>query len=508
MGNFDDDLMDSSSSRKIRPQADGETGSPTVRKRPSISGMGDASKDAASHANERKSRDENATERKGRAENATEERRRRPATGKNSAAARNNSGAGRRPDASGRRPDSAGRKTDAGSRRPDASRRKVMRAKRLDKKKTRKFWIGVGIYTGVLLILAIIMLIHTGSVLKKYEKSQPDNAMSEFIKDFEDMVKNNTLVDNISLPASSEFEGKDIFANMYMAKFSGVSSYSFKKNESSYDTEKPVYDIYAGDDKVAQMTLSPKSTHVALAILTYMDWKIDKIEPVFSADTYNYTVAIPEGYTFTVNGIAVSDSYKTGNVYMNPDFTNVSQYVTMPKTVEYKITGFVNKPEIKVYNTSGSEVGYSIDENGNVTLGASGDAGDMPEARKESALEMAKLWDNFLTNDLSGSYHGLAQVQEILIEDSYYWNLASDYSTSADITFISDHTLANPAYTGVVVDNYIEYGENCYSCHIAFTKNMLLTGSGGARTDKIDSTFYFVNVGGKWAIADMIATTE
>ncbi len=120
----------------------------------------------------------------------------------------------------------------------------------------------------------------------------------------------------------------------------------------------------------------------------------------------------------------------------------------------------------------------------------------MPSDRKEEALNMAKIWDNFLTNDLSGAGHGLATVQQYLIEDSYYWNLAKDYSVSPDITFISDHVLSGNPYTGVVVDNYIEYNDNCYSCHIAFTKNMTLT-SGGARKDVIDSTFYFVKIPGK-----------
>ncbi len=56
--------------------------------------------------------------------------------------------------------------------------------------------------------------------------------------------------------------------------------------------------------------------------------------PVFSAKTTDYTVSILEGYTFTVNGITVSDDYKTGKVIENPDFANVSKYVTMPKSVE------------------------------------------------------------------------------------------------------------------------------------------------------------------------------
>ena len=203
----------------------------------------------------------------------------------------------------------------------------------------------------------------------------------------------------------------------------------------------------------------------------------------------------------------MSDDYKTGKVIDNPDFVNVSKYVTMPKSVEYKLTGFVNKPEIKIYNASGREVTANVDAKGNVSVAASGNSADMPSERKEEALNMAKIWDNFLTNDLSGSGHGLATVQQYLIEDSYYWNLAKDYASSADITFISDHTLSGNPYTGVTVDNYIEYNDDCYSCHIAFTKNMTLT-SGGARKDVIDSTFYFVKYDGRWAIADMIATTK
>ena len=48
-------------------------------------------------------------------------------------------------------------------------------------------------------------------------------------------------------------------------------------------------------------------------------------------------------------------------------------------------------------------------------MAASGNSADMPSERKEEALNMAKIWDNFLTNDLSGSGHGLATVSSILL---------------------------------------------------------------------------------------------
>lgn len=214
------------------------------------------------------------------------------------------------------------------------------------------YWTGLAVYAVILLILAICMIVYTGSCLKKYENSQSDKVMNDFINDFTKMAADKTLADNIELPASSEFEGKDTFVNMYMSELDGTTDYTYKKSEGSYNTEEPMYDIYADDKKVARMTLEAKDQHVVLGILTVFDWKIKSIEPVFSAKTNDYTVSIPEGYTFAVNGITVSDDYKTGKVIENPDYVNVSKYVTMPKSVEYKLTGFVNKPEIKIYNAS------------------------------------------------------------------------------------------------------------------------------------------------------------
>ena len=97
----------------------------------------------------------------------------------------------------------------------------------------------------------------------------------------------------------------------------------------------------------------------------------------------------------------MSDDYETGKVTENPDFVNVSKYVTMPKSVEYKLTGFVNKPEIKIYNASGSEVTANVDAKGNVSVAASGNSADMPSERKEENLKISKISDNILNNDIN-----------------------------------------------------------------------------------------------------------
>lgn len=368
-----------------------------------------------------------------------------------------------------------------------------------------KFFRGMCIYVMVMLVLAVVAFIYTMNSLKKYEKSLPDVVMNDYIKEFTDMVKDDTIERRIVLPESVEFEEKSKYVNTYVATLDKNGEYSFKRNADSYGNEEVVYDIYNNDKVVARMTIEPGKSHVLLAILTVNDWNIKKIEPVM--ESFSYTIPVYEGYSVTVNGIPVSEKYLVGTAVANPDFENVSAYTQMPKTVTYKIDNLVNQPVIVVKDPFGNEVECTLDNDKKVATCKYDTAQKMPTDRYNEALSMVKVWENFLTNDLPGAAHGLATVQQYLIKDSYYWNLAKQYSVSPDITFISNHTIKNPPYTDLVVDEYIAYSEDCYSCHIKFTKNMLLS-NGNSSTDKIDSTFYFVKMDGKWYIADMIAKTE
>ncbi len=397
----------------------------------------------------------------------------------------------------------------------DSNNRTGLKREITVKKKIPVYWISLGIYTLVLIIFGAVFLRYTNKCLIRYEKAQPENAMSDLLAEYEKMVKDGSLADKIDIPASSEFDGQDVFTEKYMSAYDGVKEYTYEKNKSSYASESPMYDIYADGNYVAKVTLASANEKTIFGLLRVMDWKMEKIEPVFSTGTHDYLISVPEGYKITVNGKEVSDSYKTGREYLNPDYTNTAEYVTMPLTVEYKITGLASIPEIKVYAADGTEAEYTLDESGNVTLEAGGVVSEMSQERKDEAYKMAKTWEDFLTNDLSGESHGLAEVRKYLIKDSYYWKMATDYAGGPDINFISDHYLADLAYSDIVIDNYVVYGENCYSCHIKFNKNMILTRTGEKSVDSIDSTFYFVNYDDTddgvdnphWAIVDMISTT-
>lgn len=384
----------------------------------------------------------------------------------------------------------------------------------MKRKKISFYWIGLGIYTVILLILSWRFLDYTDKALILYEASQPEAAMEGYMADFKNMLVDGTLCEKIEMPKiPNAFEPEDAYNELYEARLADIGNYSFDRDADGYSTQEPVYCIYGDGTPVAKVTLSALNERTVFGILTIMDWEVKTVTPVLDTELKSYTVQIPDTYKATVNGIELKDNSLTGTIIVNPEFANVSLYVKMPYQVEYEVSDLINEPEIKVFDADGEEAAFTLDEAGNVY--ASGNRiTQIPEDRYNDALKMAQAWDNFLTGDLGGDKNGLSVIQQYLIRDSYYWNIAGDYARSVDITYISEHTLSGQPYSNIEISDYISYGENCYSCHIYFEKNMVLT-SGARRVNTIDSTFYFVRYDDSddgvdnphWAIADMIAAT-
>ena len=386
-----------------------------------------------------------------------------------------------------------------------------------NERKLPKFWIAFAVYTVILLILSGLFLVYTDVCLKKYEASQPEKYMAKYLEDFTSKAQNHSFessdftFENLNLT----FVDTDSIANEYIESLDASASYTFEKEATSYNTEAPVYDIFANGEPVAKVTLKAISQTKIFAILTIMDWDVASVEPITSITLTNYTFLIPENYTPVIGDTMVDISYQTGEKQMLPEFEFVSKYVTMPYMVEYKVNNVLENSPIKVLNPAGEEIECSI--NGNVVKALyTSPSATLSDERKEEALSMVQTYEDFMTSDLSGANHGLATVQAVLVKDSDYWTKAKQWATGTDITFTSAHTFGDPKYSDLVVDEYNEYSDVCYSLHIAFSKNMILSRTGEKTTNDFDSTVFFVYYddtddgvdNAHWCIADMISTTK
>lgn len=399
----------------------------------------------------------------------------------------------------------------------NVGRSKLQAMPKPPKKKLPYFWIIFAAYVILLLVLSTVFLMYTDKSLQRYEDSQSENYMAEYIKEFEQKAHDNSL-------STADFTFKDIdltfvdtnaYITDYIAKLDNIQTFTFEKDPSSYLTESPIYQIFGDGTPIARVSLEARNPHKIFAILTIMDWKVSALSPICSIDVNNLSFTIPEGYSAVINGTYVDSSYAVGGVKEIPEFANISEYVDMPGLVEYKVNNVMKDATVNVVDENGVGVNFIRTDN-KITAFYSTNASEMSEERRNNALMMVQTYEDFLTDDLGGGSHGLATIQQYLIKDSFYWNSAIEWATGPDIGFTSAHKFADPKYSDVVIDNYVEYSENCYSVHISFTKNMILTRTGEMSTNEFDSTVYFVFFDNPnrdddtphWCIADMIATTN
>ncbi|MBR3039651.1 MAG: hypothetical protein IKI20_03215 [Lachnospiraceae bacterium] len=384
-----------------------------------------------------------------------------------------------------------------------------------NKKKKRRFkssfyfLAGLAVYALILLILCAIFLGYADRSLKKFEKSQSTYYMDDYVKNFRASLDAGTLPAEYSMGSSSAFEPADKKLQGVLAAANG-KELTYEKDGSSYNTEEPIYNILAGDQPIAQIQLEATNARVVFAILTVMDWEIKDAKLLGGETGSDYYINAPEGYSITVNGVPVGSEYKTGKVSdSNKLLVNAKEYVNIPETVEYMIPGLTEEPVVAIRDESGQEVGVSKDGNTYIAGVADGSAGGtMPADLEETALEIAKTWSLFMTDDLSGGNHGLKTVQQYLIPGSAYDEMAKGWAGGIDITFTSAHTLGNPAFKNIAVTNYVRYTEDCFSCHIYFDKPMHLTRTGADIVDTTDSDYVFVKYEGKWCLVDMTASQQ
>lgn len=385
------------------------------------------------------------------------------------------------------------------------------------KNKSKIFWIGLIAYTVILLIFAGIFLLYTDRCLAKYEKSQSENYMAEYLNTFKDNVNNDSFSeDDFSFgELDLSFVDTSEILDGYLSDLKNISDFTFEKDSSSYLTEAPIYNILGDGTPIARVSLKSIDQTKIFAILTIMEWDIDCISPICSIEVSDITFSIPENYTPVISGKVVDTSYQTGEKYTIPEFANVSEYVEMPDYVEYKVSNVLADSEISILDANGNPVSFTRDGN-TVSAAYAASTNTLTDERKAEALQMVQTYEDIMTDDLGGGDHGFSKVAAFLIKDSYYYNYVKQWTTGVDITFTSAHRFDDPKYSDIVVDNYVEYADNCYSLHVAFTKNMVFTKREGKFSNDFDSTVFFVNYDDTddgvdnphWCIVDIIATTN
>jgi len=197
---------------------------------------------------------------------------------------------------------------------------------------------------------------------------------------------------------------------------------------------------------------------------------------------------VDEGYTVQVDGAAVPA--KAVATVPNPNYAHFADYVDgLPSISTYNIAILKDDAAITVTDPGGKAVALEEGVTAhNLTADPVGlDAVPAEIAAQVDVLDIAKKWSLFMSADLAFS-----KLSPSLISGSYQYQVAKKYATGIDITFISNHILRDPAFTGESVSNFVRITEDCFSVDIRFTKHMYLTRTGENVDDTLNDRFYFV----------------
>lgn len=343
----------------------------------------------------------------------------------------------------------------------------------------------------ILTILYCRLVVGLDNKLIEYENNDIDNVLVLAI----DNMKSEEYL--------SKFISNRIINNKFEKNVNNLKAYAdiFENGNVTYlKVDNNVYELLSENKSIGTITLKETKENNILGLLKYNNYDIASV--VLNEEIYNYSIYANSSYKVYVNGVLLKDDVLVSRD--NYDMFDASyENVNIPLISLYKIDGLFQAPDIKIIDEFGENVTYNLQDNViNATLPKSFDKKDVLYLRYDfDPLSFAKNWSLYLSNDLNGR-SGFYALLNNLQKGTVLYKRAYDWSRNYDINFTSSHTLDEPAFSEIVVNNYRYFSKNFFSVDISFNKNMILT-NGDKKIDGLNETFYFLYNDGSYRLIDM-----
>ena len=199
------------------------------------------------------------------------------------------------------------------------------------------FW---AIYASLLVIAVIAIFCVCGYVntlLAEYELVQPKyKADQVFAEHFENPDIEALM--NFTDDDFAEFESKDTVV-AYIKEQLKSAEITYAETMKNADGER-IYTVYSGNRRFAYFTLKEGNESTKHGFKYY---ELGEMKMQFELSSGNYVFVLPDRYTLYVNGISVSDKYKTGETHPT-DAYKISGGKCGVNYTEYLIEGLTTAP--------------------------------------------------------------------------------------------------------------------------------------------------------------------
>lgn len=266
-------------------------------------------------------------------------------------------------------------------------------------------------------------------------------------------------------------------------------SISYVKNEANYSDSRPVYDIKAGEEVIATVTLGAGSVDE----FGFNTWRVNGV----SVDTYLETLqsvklTVEEGMVVTVKdkspaeGSLSETKTITSNIYDRIKELSGEE----EKIYTYKLSGILNSDDIKVVDASGNELTYTEVEGVRVYKGLVDAATQKwcEETVDPIVQAYVKYTNRWITT---------AQMLSYCVSSTSNSSAASAIKRSeSSVSFARKPSSID--YTSKTVDNIHVISDNLFYCDVVYEISKKI--NSGITQESIKFTLVVRKINGQWLL--------
>ena len=357
------------------------------------------------------------------------------------------------------------------------------------KKSKKGFIIFIAVWAAVLLTVIGVLLYRfyffLGDYEKVYQASLPYHVMDDFFEMFDPLDYDSIYAAVSDKPEINEFEtGKNV-ENYYSKLLEGKEIAYVEATEST--DKNPVYHITADNYIVGQVNLIQTDEKRKYDLPVY---RVDSFD-MYSDAEFSVNIQAYTDCEVYVNDIKVSPEYVT-RLDLNKE-KHFEGFTELPLKKYYQISGFFEKPSVKVVNGYGQEIIPEINNNTGVYETPISAPKEVEEEMKAFATEAVHTYAQVVCREINDS-----ALDKIFTKNNMI--VSEIKSNSGNLKYFPNHT------TESVEDKIIEfipYSNDAFYCEIEHTQHMLIYGV-RPRDVVTDARFYYYKENGEWKVCAMV----
>lgn len=367
-------------------------------------------------------------------------------------------------------------------------------------KKTTIFFKFMVVYSVLLIIAVIVLLVWEWGALKDYqtdydtryaeakERAEQGNTLciDEYVKQYTRDFHKQLLLENIDEDNLYYTDEQLVEYKLSSLDFDNIS---YEKNEGNYLENRPVYDIKAGDEVIATVTLTSGS----IDEFGFNTWKISGASVDASieyADTVELTVE--NGMSVYVGDAAVEEKYITeeSTIVSNIYDRVVELAGEEEKLFTYKLSGLINADDIKVLDETGNEILY-VEKEG---------VREYVSRPDEATVEQCTTYADAIVQAYV-LYTNRWSTMDQMLAYTVSGSAASSAIKRANDSVVYTRKPSTIEYTSKLVDNIHKVSDELFYCDVVYEIEKKV--SGKPVNEFIKFTLLIRKQGDSWLLEDM-----